>query len=500
MLLVEDDPETAALYAAFLEDECRVEIASSGSEAIERLSEDIDVVLLDRRMPGMDGDRVIADIRRRFADIPIAMVTAVEPDTDIVELPIDEYLSKPIDGDSLRWTVRVLANRSRFEERSRELFQLAAKRASIDRDSEEILMDDEAYESLLDRMRHLQTSLDETVRGLYDDRTGTISRPDPGETEMYELVEEIYDHSLPPEIESVLESYLELDHSRSPFIWKWVHRLAPQNELPIVESVYTDKLSIDKTLVVLFITVVDDILEKKRDRATFLELSKIPFEGQVADPTADGVDAAYVSVGERIWQTLIGRLGDAPKFDDYADIFRFDLKQALTAIEYSDIASHNPGVATMADLERYESHNMVMLAYADVDFMHSDVEIGAALGPLRDAVLEAQMMARIGNWVSTWERELSEGDFSAGPIVYALETGLVTPDELERARRDDDVADELKSRIRDHGIEDVFLSAWERHYDTLCRINEQLPSIELEPFIDGTEEILRYHLTSRGLK
>lgn len=497
VLVVEDNAELAGVYEGYLADSFAVQTVADGHQALDYLDNGaVDVVLLDRRMPGIDGDTVVAEMRDRGFDTPVAMITGVEPDVDIVDLSIDEYLTKPVDREALQRTVRVLANRSRFETSSREFFQLAAKQASLAKDGD--IGDSREYASLLDRMRNLQETLDDTVRDLYAEaRIASDTRPDPAEIDS--LLVEIDQHDLPPEIDELLRSYATLEHARPMFMWKWVHRLAPRNELPFVDPAFTDKLAIDKTLVILFITILDDIYEKDHDHSTFAELAKIPFDEQRVDATAPGVETESVEVATNIWGALEHRLRSAPAFEDFDPLFRFDLKQALTAVEYSGLAIDRPDLATMADLERYEVHNMVMFAYADIDLMHATSGLDIPLPTLRKVVWHAQNMARIGNWVSTWERELLEGDFSAGPIVYALEERIITSEELLAAAGDPAHAESLAARIRDHGVEAEFLSRWERHYYELRTLDEQ-STVDFGPFIDGTEEILRYHLASRGLK
>jgi len=51
VLVVEDEPDIAALYAGFLEERYDVDLAETAAEAIDRVDGAVDVVLLDRRLP-----------------------------------------------------------------------------------------------------------------------------------------------------------------------------------------------------------------------------------------------------------------------------------------------------------------------------------------------------------------------------------------------------------------------------------------------------------------
>jgi hypothetical protein len=330
----------------------------------------------------------------------------------------------------------------------------------------------------------------------------------PDDEDVRALLTDVYEHELPSVLADLIDEYQQFEDARPPFMWKWVHKLAPANTLPCVHSDYAEKVPTDKTITILFVTLLDDVLEKRRDRATFHAVSTIPFEWQSADRAAD---ADYVAFAERVWETLVERLQRGPEYDTYAELFRYDLRQAINAIEYSDLVIRRPGLATMADMRRYESHNMAMFTYADVDLMHSrferDVESQfereADLATLREAVWTAQQMARIGNWVSTWERELREGDYSNGVVVYALENGVVSLTdlrEIDTEAADEADLDRLVERIRERGVEDEFLKRWDEHHRRLRRFDAELPTMDLGPFVEGTEEVLRYHLASTGLK
>lgn len=105
ILIVDDEPAIADGHAARLEDRYDTLTANAGRAALDRLDEAVDAVVLDRRMPGMSGREVLDAIRDRGHDCPVVMLTGVEPDQDVVDMPYDAYLRKPVDGDDLRETL-----------------------------------------------------------------------------------------------------------------------------------------------------------------------------------------------------------------------------------------------------------------------------------------------------------------------------------------------------------------------------------------------------------
>ncbi len=78
ILVVDDEEGLRLLYKEELEDEgSEVTLAASGAEAIERLEEGaFDLILLDIKMPGMDGVEVLRRVKEKWCDIPVILCTA----------------------------------------------------------------------------------------------------------------------------------------------------------------------------------------------------------------------------------------------------------------------------------------------------------------------------------------------------------------------------------------------------------------------------------------
>jgi len=132
ILVVDDDEETADVLAKMLQPEHEVIVAYGGEEALEIVGPDIDVVLLDRRMPDCKGDEVLEEIRSRGIDCRVVMVTAVEPDIDIIRLDFDDYLVKPVTQQTLQNTVDRMLTRSALDEKLLAAFSLATKMATLE--------------------------------------------------------------------------------------------------------------------------------------------------------------------------------------------------------------------------------------------------------------------------------------------------------------------------------------------------------------------------------
>lgn len=120
VLIVDDNDFNRELVKDILEDEdITVYEAEDGSSAIELLeseqSDDIDVVLMDMRMPGMDGIETTKIIRTRngkCTEVPIIAMTADGFETDIGMLQkagMNGLISKPVDVNTLVEQITKLA-------------------------------------------------------------------------------------------------------------------------------------------------------------------------------------------------------------------------------------------------------------------------------------------------------------------------------------------------------------------------------------------------------
>ncbi|MXR21465.1 HalX domain-containing protein [Halobacterium bonnevillei] len=167
VLVVEDERELANLFADWLSETYHVRTAYSAEDALDELDASVDVVLLDRRLPEQSGDVVLDHIRETDYDCKVAMVTAVDPDFDTLELGFDAYVVKPIERAELESLVSRLLARSLYSEEVQTYFALASKRATIETSkSAEELSNDARYEQLCENVQEMREDLDQLVMEL----------------------------------------------------------------------------------------------------------------------------------------------------------------------------------------------------------------------------------------------------------------------------------------------------------------------------------------------
>jgi CheY-like chemotaxis protein len=120
VLIVDDEPDVAELFRQRFRRETRqgtyvLHYATSGAEALDRLAGEIEptlvAVLSGINMPGMDGLQLLGEIKQRFPDLPVMMVTAYGDDErrrQAAEYGAAEFLTKPVDFEYLKAQLRQL--------------------------------------------------------------------------------------------------------------------------------------------------------------------------------------------------------------------------------------------------------------------------------------------------------------------------------------------------------------------------------------------------------
>lgn len=128
VLVVDDDEDLADTYTLWLDDQVAVHTAYDGLAALDLVAErSVDGVILDRRMPSLSGDEVLEAMRDRGHDVPVALVSAVEPTLDVLDLAFDAYLVKPVGRERVVSAVETLLGLAGVPDVVREYATVHAK-------------------------------------------------------------------------------------------------------------------------------------------------------------------------------------------------------------------------------------------------------------------------------------------------------------------------------------------------------------------------------------
>lgn len=173
VLVVEDQPEIAALVAYQLTREgYRVETAMHGAAALDALHRDPpDLLVLDRMLPEISGDDVLAALRAEPATetLPVLILTAKRDQAERIqglELGADDYLTKPFSPRELVLRVDAILRRTQGERgsASRGGPILRAGALKVDAGAHLVTLDDEEIQLTPTEFRLLRTLMERRGR------------------------------------------------------------------------------------------------------------------------------------------------------------------------------------------------------------------------------------------------------------------------------------------------------------------------------------------------
>ena len=166
ILVVDDEPDFLVLHASYIKAlGYDVETAADGIETLEKLPLDIDMILLDGKMPGMDGFEVARRIRSmpEYSYVPIVMATGLTKPEDrrrALEVVINDFVTKPLDPQELglraRWLLDFKAAHDRLAEHKSELERSVERKTKA--------------------LRHALEETSEAKRLIYEGHLDTICR------------------------------------------------------------------------------------------------------------------------------------------------------------------------------------------------------------------------------------------------------------------------------------------------------------------------------------
>ena len=148
ILVVDDEVEIRRLVASYLVDDgFDVEQLDNGTAVLERMQRapEIDLIVLDIRMPGPDGIDTLRELRR-FSDVHVIMLTAATEETDrLIGLSVgaDDYVTKPFSPREVVARVKAVLRRTRNSTTEPLAEPLVFDGLTLDIERHEVSVDDE---------------------------------------------------------------------------------------------------------------------------------------------------------------------------------------------------------------------------------------------------------------------------------------------------------------------------------------------------------------------
>ncbi len=153
ILIVDDEKSIRESLQMILEYEgYETLFAQSGKQALQTLEDEpVDLVMLDIKMPGMDGLEVLDEIRTMDADLPVIMISGhgtIETAVESTKKGAYDFLEKPLDRDKVLVTIRNALRQRKLSKEYREI------KEKVETD-EEILGESKAIKDILELVKRV---------------------------------------------------------------------------------------------------------------------------------------------------------------------------------------------------------------------------------------------------------------------------------------------------------------------------------------------------------
>lgn len=312
------------------------------------------------------------------------------------------------------------------------------------------------------------------------------------------ILDEVERAALPPSIKDIVQDDGVLG-DRNLFTWKWLwYIFCEPLTLSCVADEYEQEAYEAKTLMSIYITLVDDIGEQLDDKTTFWELAKTAYPETEPDWERDDIDTDYVHSIRRVWTELMDRLQSAPRFEEFREMFMFNLRQNVQAMEYAQRSANSPALMNPAEAWHYDTQAIGLYLFWGVDLMYSPAFEMDDFRTFRKLVYQLQHMWRLGNWIITWEREAHEHDYSAGIFVEAIDQGIVDETDLKQLENGELDPERLIGRIEVSGIVEQFIADWQRRRNRLYERDFGMESLDSDALVEMMEWLMQSHLATEG--
>ena len=314
-------------------------------------------------------------------------------------------------------------------------------------------------------------------------------------SELTRIVAEIKAIQFSPYLAHWIEDYEKVGQ-RGRFLWQWCLKGLGLTTLPCVAPALRDHVIETKMLSILYGTLIDDIADREQDREMLQMAISLVSDDWFVDRLAlwTGRRREYLEMIARLWREVWSRCQSYPRFREFESLLRFDNEQTMNAMRYALLVNQSPAVLNNIEHDLYQPHNMQIVFMSTVDLCASVTFDLSELGLAREIFWHAQCMGRIGNMLTTWEREVLDRDFTSGVFAHSVTRGILAPSALQSLP-----AYEIMTMLEGADCHAYFIRDWKTHRQEMARKTQAVRSCNLACYLEGFEKLILLHVGSRGL-
>ncbi len=288
--------------------------------------------------------------------------------------------------------------------------------------------------------------------------------------------------------EDLVAIFTEANPTRSEKLWRWARHAIEVSTLSTVPERNQNRAIQCKLWLAMMLTMLDDFANTYHNQQTFNE-----GWDSVKNVDTSNSSSVMVNAVSKIHAALWQELRRLPNFDRYEEQLAKDLEIVRNGQQYC------LNLLTQKEkAENYSREKVVdsffMHLFTDIDLMASEKFDEKEFNKLREAVDHAQWIWAMINWMTTWEREISGGDFTGGILGEALRAGNITKEEITSGNIGVATQKINKLGLRGEMETDLILRSIE-----LRKLLMSLKSISGTGYFNGILRIVEMHVLSEGI-
>ena len=273
---------------------------------------------------------------------------------------------------------------------------------------------------------------------------------------------------------------------RTKQLFDGLYDLCKKPPLSSVDTNLYESLALTKLKLNIFNVLVDDVADRMRFRNFELlnRLLAIPWE----EKPAASVDQ-YYDVTNRMWVDILASIRGYPRFEEFKQIFYFDMKQVMNASHYSWLINSFNYCNNFLENSLYVNHGVMIIVHGMLELMCSPSFDRTEMGTAREIFhLNQQLSSNMFDLMfHTYRSEIREKDLSSPLISHAINRGLITQDDFLTMG-----AREIEERVAP--LEAFFREVASDYIQRLEKYDSKIRSFDLRKFIDDKNQILREYI------
>lgn len=279
---------------------------------------------------------------------------------------------------------------------------------------------------------------------------------------------------------------------RNMTLWEAMNRANEITTLSCVPKRYYERLVHTKNLATLFTVLVDDVVDKYKDRRLLNEMSAIPYEEEMGVLlVSEKNETSPLSLARESWKEMLSFLRTGPQFQRYKDLLLFDIGELIQCQRYNYAINITPSLCNCEEYLAYGTHNFNVKPHMTMDLIFSPEFDKEELSTFRTALHHIQIAIQLVNDVYTIEREINEEvSFGNFATIYALENHGIDLNEV--------YGDSAYEVVEAFAM-DKFESLWNHHMGEAKRLLSDVKSFDVERFLVSVLKIRKMYEMACGL-